>query len=795
MIDVGLWCKIVFVGLRLNLGDDPAKLLQMSNILQALLSSTSDAIFVKDLQGRYVIANETAAEYFGTTVEAMLGKDDVTLFPADIAQQIMQNDERVIRTGESCNYEEEVSSQGLTRWLLSKKHPWRDDDGSVVGIIGILQDITENKKNQKALQLSEEGFRLATAAAELGMWFWDLTTDELVWTPKCKALFGLTTDTQISYEFFLNCLHPDDREFTDKAVSCALAEKTVYDVEYRVMWSDASVHWIAAKGRATYDVDGNPIRMMGTVQDISDRKKVEENLQQSELNFRTLADTMPQMFWTTQANGYHDYFNKRWYEYTGMTWEETQGWGWNHLLHPDDRQRCLDVWNESLKTGKDYYIEYRFRRASDGQYRWFIGQAFPLRDEHGKILRWFGSCTDIDDKKLTEEALRDALQKQKLAYEEAEKANRIKDEFLAVLSHELRTPLNPILGWAKIIKRGNLNPGKMAEALEIIERNAKLQAQLIEDLLDVSRILQGKLTLNIDTVNLKSVILAALETVRLTAEVKNIEIQTVLADTSMVSGDGGRLQQVFWNLLSNAVKFTPKAGRVEITLEEVQDYAKVTITDTGKGISADFLPWVFDYFRQADSATTRKFGGLGLGLAIVRQITEMHGGTVKAESLGENLGASFTVKLPLFQAISKKGESEEGQVDSNSQNLEGVEILVVDDDTDSRDFIAFVLEMGGATVTQAASALEALQKLTEFKPNIIVSDIGMPEMDGYMLMRQIRNLQSEEIARIPAVAVTAYAGEYDHQQALSAGFQKHVSKPVEPDELVAVVTQLLGERL
>jgi PAS domain S-box-containing protein len=765
----------------------------MSNILQALLSSTSDAIFVKDLQGRYVIANEIAAGYFGTTVEAMLGKDDTTLFSVDIARQIIQNDERVIRTGESCTYEEEVCNPGLKRWLLSKKHPWRDDDGSIVGIIGILRDITENKKNQEALQLSEEGFRLATAAAELGMWFWDLTTNELVWTPKCKTLFGLTTDTQISYELFLNCLHPDDRQSTDAAVSCAIAQKTIYDVEYRTVWSDGSLHWIAAKGRATYDVDGKPVRMMGTVQDISDRKKVEKDLQQSELNFRTLADTMPQMFWTTQPNGYHDYFNKRWYEYTGMTWEETQGWGWNHLLHPDDRQRCLDIWNESLKTGKDYYIEYRFRRASDGQYRWFIGQAFPLRDEHGKILRWFGSCTDIDDKKRTEEALRDALQKQKLAYEEAEKANRIKDEFLAVLSHELRTPLNPILGWAKIIKRGNLNPEKTVEALEIIERNAKLQAQLIEDLLDVSRILQGKLTLNVGTVNLKLVILAALETVRLAAEVKTIEIQTVLADIGMLSGDGGRLQQVFWNILSNGVKFTPKGGRIEITLEEVQGYAKVTVTDTGKGISPDFLPWVFDYFRQADSATTRKFGGLGLGLAIVRQITEMHGGSVKAYSLGENLGASFTVTLPLFQTIRGENESEFVQVDSNSQNLEGIEILVVDDDTDSRDFIAFALEMGGATVTQAASGLEALQILTQFKPDIIVSDIGMPEMDGYMLMRQIRNLQPEEIALIPAVALTAYAGEYDHQQALSAGFQKHVSKPVEPDELVAIIAQLLGK--
>ncbi|WP_414585081.1 PAS domain S-box protein [Scytonema sp. PCC 10023] len=373
----------------------------------------------------------------------------------------------------------------------------------------------------------------------------------------------------------------------------------------------------------------------------------------------------------------------------------------------------------------------------------------------------------------------------------AEAANRVKDEFLAVLSHELRSPLNPILGWTKILRSKRLDSTKVDQALETIERNAKLQAQLIEDLLDVSRILQGKMTLNVAIVNLAATIEAALETVRLAAEAKNIQIQTTLNPISgTVSGDANRLQQVVWNLLSNAVKFTPSKGRVEVRLEQVGTYAQIQVKDTGIGISPEFLPYVFEYFRQEDGTTTRKFGGLGLGLAIVRHFTELHGGTVEADSPGQNLGATFTVRLPLNVVEQKLSYSNDSLKESVT-DLAGIQILVVDDDADMRDLAAFILTQSGAQVTTAASAAQALTLLNQSVPDLLLCDIGMPEMDGYSLIRQIRKWSARQGGSIKAIALTAYAGEINQQQALAAGFQMHISKPVEPEMLVQTIVQLL----
>ncbi|MBE9167449.1 PAS domain S-box protein [Pleurocapsales cyanobacterium LEGE 06147] len=392
--------------------------------------------------------------------------------------------------------------------------------------------------------------------------------------------------------------------------------------------------------------------------------------------------------------------------------------------------------------------------------------------------------------------------------EQLQQANRIKDEFLAVLSHELRSPLNPILGWSSLLQRGKLDEATTKQALTIIERNAKLQAELIEDLLDISRILRGKLSLTFSPVNLASTIKAASETVRLAAEAKSIRIETVLEpQVGLVSGDSTRLQQVVWNLLSNAVKFTLPGGRVEIRLSSVpghsslvetdksqrtnDKFAQITVSDTGKGISADFLPYVFDYFRQADSATTRKFGGLGLGLAIVRHLVELHGGTIQADSPGEGMGATFTVRLPLMPT--QPTDNPDSQLSKPALDLSGVRVLVVDDDTDTRDFLAFLLKQAGAKAIAVASADEAFTALMQSQPNVLISDIGMPEMDGYMLMRQVRALPPQQGGQIPAIALTAYAGEFDRQQALSVGFQKHVPKPVEPEELVRAIVTLLRQ--
>jgi signal transduction histidine kinase len=398
------------------------------------------------------------------------------------------------------------------------------------------------------------------------------------------------------------------------------------------------------------------------------------------------------------------------------------------------------------------------------------------------------------ERQWAEEKRIQMLAREQEARQQAEAANRIKDEFLAVLSHELRSPLNPILGWSKLLRNGKLNAAKTAHALEIIERNAKLQSQLIEDLLDVSRILRGKLSLNMAPVNLASTIKAALETVRLAAEAKSIQIQTVFDPTiGQVLGDAARLQQVVWNLLTNAVKFTPEGGRVEILLQQIGSQAQIQVRDTGKGISPDFLPYVFEYFRQADATTTRTFGGLGLGLAIVRHLVELHGGTVLADSPGEGQGATFTVRLPLIKDKSgrSKAEGNFSPLVPQSSPLSGIRVLVVDDDTDSREFFAFVLEQLGAQVSTVTSAGEAIAFLEQSQPNILLSDIGMPDMDGYMLMRQIRAMPPEQGGQILAIALTAYAGEIDRQQALEAGFQHHLAKPVEPNELVKVILNLL----
>ncbi|MGL4619851.1 MAG: response regulator, partial [Chroococcidiopsis sp.] len=467
----------------------------------------------------------------------------------------------------------------------------------------------------------------------------------------------------------------------------------------------------------------------------------------------------------------------------------------------------------------------------------------PIRDASGQVAQLLSISRDITKQKQAEAEREQLLEQEQVAREEAQAANRIKDEFLAVLSHELRSPLNPILGWVKLLRSRKFDAQATDRALETIERNAKLQTQLIEDLLDVSRILQGKMALNIASIDLTTTIEAAIETVRLAARAKNIQIQTQFAPkVGLVAGDANRLQQIVWNLLSNAVKFTPSGGRIEVSLVEVAsgvgsweepvacggsprcanwrsgigdngdkgekkattnyqlpttnyqlpitNYAQIQISDTGKGINPDFLPYVFEYFRQEDGTTTRKFGGLGLGLAIVRHITELHGGTVKAESLGEGKGATFTVSLPLLQDESPE-MSERGATSSFlSCPLQGIRVLVVDDEADMLNLAQIVLEQYGAEVQVAASAAEAVLIFDRFVPNVLISDIGMPDVDGYMLMHQIRQRSPQAGGQIPAIALTAYAGECDRQLALQAGFQLHLPKPVEPEQLVQAIAVL-----
>ncbi|GAB1544739.1 hypothetical protein NUACC21_74150 [Scytonema sp. NUACC21] len=526
-----------------------------------------------------------------------------------------------------------------------------------------------------------------------------------------------------------------------------------------------------------------------SIMNITARKEAEAAVQASEERFQAFMNNSPTASWITDADGRVLYLSQTYLRTFQLPTQDAIGKSIFELYPNEIAQQFLN----NIKTvAQTHQVVEAIETAprTDGTLGEFLVYKFPIADVSGQCLVG-GVAIDITERERALRELQRAEQALQRQTEQLVQVNRIKDEFLAVLSHELRTPLNPILGWSKLLRTKKHDEATTARALETIERNAKLQTELIEDLLDISRILQGKLSLNISAVDLVSTIAAAIETVRLAAQSKSIQLQTVFeANMGQVSGDASRLQQVIWNLLSNAIKFTPQGGRVEVRLKSLGCEAQLQVCDTGQGIAPEFLPYVFDYFRQADGTTTRKFGGLGLGLAIVRHIVELHGGRVKAESLGEGQGATFTVMLPVIKTQGHSNVSD-GQADEPS-DLNGVKVLVVDDEVDTRELIAFILEQSGAEVTQVASATQALQAITEFQPNVLVSDIGMPEVDGYMLIRQIRAMPPELGGKIPAIALTAYAGEMDSQQAIAAGFQQHIAKPVEPATLVAAVVNLAG---
>lgn len=411
---------------------------------------------------------------------------------------------------------------------------------------------------------------------------------------------------------------------------------------------------------------------------------------------------------------------------------------------------------------------------------------------------------EITERKQAEEERAQLLVREQAARAEAEQANRTKDEFLATLSHELRTPLSAILGWSHLVRTGKLDEAQMSRAFETIERNARSQSQLIDDLLDVSRIITGKLQIELTPVDLSSVIDAAIDAVRLASEAKGIQFETVLDSTAcLVSGDSNRLQQIFWNLFSNAVKFSSESGRVRVEMKRSAPHARVSVQDSGIGISREFLPFIFDRFRQADGSTTRVHGGLGLGLAIVKHLVQLHQGTVEVKSEGKGQGSAFIVTLPLSSAQSSQASDDiaaskrenNGLPTAFSKVLEGLRILVVDDELDSRELLTAILTWCGSEVKCSESAQDAITVFREWKPDLLVSDIGMPKEDGYSLIRKLRKLKSKRAQEILAVALTAYATNEDRTRALSSGFQLHITKPIDPEALVRSIAAAVGRKV
>ena len=812
----------------------------------------------------------------------------------------------------------------------------------------------------------------ALAAARLGDWRWDAATDRITLGARAAELLDLPAETALAWRRVRARLHRADRALVRKEFAHAYASHSDLNIECRLDAPDGAWHWIAVLGRADVDAAQQRLGMTGVVQDVSLRRSAEDSLRESEEVLRALADAIPQLAWMAQADGAIVWFNKRWYDYTGTTPAQVVGWGWQTTHDPSVLPQMLVRWRESLRTGAPFEMEYPIR-GGDGQYRWFLTRVNPVRDRHGRVVRWFGTNTDVDQVKRVQQALRDEtkvlellnstgnalatqrdlrsllrtvtdaasgvsgarfaaflyrgqrkdsppapleilsgappaafrqllaaaastdcqnversddvtrdprfgagadeatpvalrsflampvvarsgevlgclyfghpeagvfnsrserivggiasqaavaidntrlyeaarqaaeerqllLASERSARAEAERTSQMKDEFLATLSHELRTPLSAILGWVQVLRRGSRDTADLQRGLQTIERNARAQAQLIEDLLDMSRITSGKVQLDMQLVAPGLFIDAAIDTVRPAADAKDIAIEKDFdAGAGAIAGDPARLQQVVWNLLSNAIKFTPRGGLVRVRLVQVDGAVRITVQDSGVGIRADFLPHVFERFRQGDASTTRQHGGLGLGLSIVKHLIEQHGGTVRVASAGEGCGASFTVELPgaSAQALALRAARAPANLASPPlaplvlRDLSHVKVLVVDDEPDARDLIKRILSDCHASVTTVATAGDAMAVFRASPPDVLVSDLGMPDIDGFELLARVRALGAAGGGDVPAVALTAFARPEDRLRALQAGFRAHIAKPVEPGELITTVANMV----
>jgi len=824
--------------------------------LTALIESADDAIISKTLEGIITSWNAGAERIFGYTADEVIGKPVTILIPKgheDEEPAILAR----LRAGERIEHYEtiRIRKDGKPINISLTVSPIKGPNGKIIGASKIARDISEQRHARRALDEASERLKLASTAARLGDWSWDAKTDAVTLSETAAEILGFPRATHVTRTQMREMLNDEDRKATQHVVEKALAEHTDYDLEYRIRRSDNSEAWVSSKGRGLYEEDGSVIGMLGLVQDISLRKSNEETLREQAEALRTLnevgktisaeldlhntvqavTDAATELTGARFGSFFYNVLNDEGASYMLYTLAGVPREAFAHFPMP----RATDLFGptfrgEGVVRIDDVKLDPRYGKNSpyygmpEGHLPVTSYLAVPVNSRSGEVLGGLffghpepGIFTERDEiivsglasqaavamdnarlyetaKKARAEAEQAAAENERL-YRQAEESSRLKEEFLATISHELRTPLSAILGWARMLRLGQLSPENSAKALDTIERNARAQAQLVDDLLDVSRIITGKLRMDVRPADPNSFIDAAVESVRPAAEAKGVRIQKVV-DTGPVSipGDPVRLQQIVWNLLSNAIKFTPRGGRVQIRSERVNSHLEIVVSDTGQGIAPEFLPHVFDRFRQADQKTSRQHGGMGLGLAIVRHLVELHGGTVYADSEGEGKGATFTVMLPitpLYQLDASGGRVHPGARDllpphDATDRLDGLRILAVDDEADTRELLKQGLEYLGAKVKVVGTAAEAIDSLRGSPPDILISDIGMPGTDGYDLIKQVRALPPDRGGKVPAIALTAYTRVEDRLQALRAGYDMHVPKPVELAELCAVAVSV-----
>ncbi len=771
----------------------PSALEASESRYRRLFETAQDAILILNAEerpGTIMDANPFVMNLLGYSLDELIGKElwEIGLFADKAGSQAAM--ERLQSDG-YIRYEDIPleTKQGKRVEVEFVSNTYVVDGRTVIQCN--IRDITERAQAAHALGASEARYRRLFETAQDAILILEEAGGKIMdANPFVIELLGYSLDELVGKELWEIGLFSDIVE--SKSAMQRLREKGYIRYEDMPLETKQGKRVEVEFVSNSYMVDDLKV-IQCNIRDITDRKWAEEAARISAQRFQFLAESMPIIIFTARPEGDIDYCNRQLTEFTGLSCEELCAAGRTPFTHPDEAEEDDRLWRRSIESGEPFQLESRFRRA-DGVYRWHLTRAAAMRDAGGIVI-WVGSSTDIHDRKSVEENL-------VRQYHESEALSRAKDEFLAMSSHELRTPLTSILGWSELLVTGGLDPETQREALDSIRGSARAQSRLIDDMLDVSRLLTGKLELNSEPVDVAAALLLAIRAITPAAEKKSLTLEQSFArGASRVDGDPTRLQQIFWNILSNAVKFTPNGGRVRVRLVSTDSRIHIVVTDTGQGIGPEFLPRVFDSLSQERGSSTRDHGGLGLGLSIVRQLVQMHGGTVRAESAGEGKGATFTVSLPAREftpaveepAMLHIREENHPRASGAAHSIAGMRILVVDDEPEMRKLITTVLRAAGASVVTASSAADAFEKVSTHAFDALVSDIAMPDEDGHSLTRRIR-ARLDGKSTLPAVAVTAYGGPLQQQLALSAGFDDYVKKPFAPQELVRAVAAVLANR-
>lgn len=769
------------------------------------LTSIGDAVIATDRGGRISSMNPVAQRLTGWNASEAIGKplNGVFAIIDERTRTPVENPvDRVLREGVVvglANHTLLISKGSVEIPIDDSAAPIRGADGLVRGAVIVFRDITDRRRGEQEHEAKERVARQLAAIVES-------SDDPIVgksldgvirsWNRAAEQMFGYSATEAIGQSIRL--IIPNDRWAEEDEILSGIGRgDRVQHFETVRVRKDGTQIPVSLTISPVLDSNDRVIGASTIARDITERKRIEEEQRRSREQLRLAVEAAPAAVIMVDQHGIMVMANALTERLRGYTREQLLGESIERLVpgrfrdrHVADRNGFFgDPRQRPMGTGRELFAV----RHDGSEVPVEIGLS-PIQFEGRAYV--LAAVTDISERKALEHERAAFLAREQAARAEMERASRLKDEFLAVLSHELRTPLNAVLGYATLLNTGSLPPERTAHALKAIQRNAEAQARLVESLLDISRIMAGKLELNIERVQLLPIVEAAIDVVRPEAESKRVTVTLVPRSDIAVDGDAGRLQQVFWNLLANAVKFTPPGGSVDVQLNTRDGEALLEVTDTGQGIRAEFLPYVFDRFSQADGRQRRSPSGLGLGLALVREIVQAHGGAVTVHSAGEGCGSTFTILLPLSTLPdTTPAVPSESAFAAKPTALAGIEVLVVDDEKDVRDLMRLVLESRGASVRTASSTRDALHAVRDRRPDVILADLRMPEEDGYALIHQLREREGEGAdSRLPAIAVTAYASTSDRERAMVAGFDWHVTKPLDPEDLIRAVLKVRNEQ-